>query len=236
MLPGSVNPNSWAKREKVQPETFWASYSDLMAGLLMIFALTTVITLLDIGHQLIKPTEAVKEWKAVVNTICKDQDLAKMKNVRVDFSTGALIISDENLRFLFSKAELSDEAKEVLRRAVPKYMEIICRYPKFLKHIQVIEISGHTDREDARGGNPYLSRERAGQVLTFLMKEPAMAPYRSLLKEKAITAGYSDICFPPDCKEDRCAKARRVQIAVRLNDQEVLREFLEILEQIIGRE
>ena len=235
MIPvGKKQINSWGKGGRSQPETFWASYSDMMAGLLMIFALTTVITLLDIGARLIEPTRAVKEWEKVLHDICNDPDLAKMDNVKIDCNTGALIISDENLRFGFSRTALGQEAEEVLRKAVPKYMEVIYRYPNFLNLIEVIEISGHTDKEDARGANPYFSRERAGQTLDFLMKEPAMEPYEEILNKRAITAGYSDTLFPLDCQEDRCAAARRVEIAVRLNDHEVLKEFLRILKQIIG--
>lgn len=226
--------DSWSGRETSQPETFWASYSDLMAGLLMIFALTTVITLLDIGAKLVEPTQAVKEWEKVLDSICHDPDLAKMENVRIDCNTGALIISDENLRFGFALTKLGQEAEQVLREAVPRYMEVIHRYPKFLNLIEVIEISGHTDREDASGANPAISRERAGQVLDFLLKEPKMRKYENILKQKAITAGFSDTHYPSDCLEDRCAAARRVEIAVRLNDREVLKEFLRILKQIIG--
>ncbi|MBW2031944.1 MAG: OmpA family protein [Deltaproteobacteria bacterium] len=219
---------------KSTPETFWASYSDLMAALLMVFALTTVITLLDIGTRLVEPTQAVKEWEKVLDEICHDPDLEKMENVQIDCNTGALIISDENLRFGFSRTELGQEAEEALREAVPKYLKVIYRYPKFLNMIDVIEISGHTDREDLQGVNPYFSRERAGQVLRFLMNEPLMHRYTDLLKRKAVTAGYSDTRYPPECKSDRCAAARRVEIAVRLNDREVLKEFLRILKQVIG--
>lgn len=234
MIPIAKKQSAWGGRERGRPETFWASYSDMMAGLLMIFALTTVITIVDIGAKLEEPTQAVKEWEKVLASICYDRDLAKMENVKIDCNTGALIISDENLRFGFARTELGHEAEEVLREAVPKYMEVIYRYPKFLNLIEVIEISGHCDKEDARGANPYLSRERAGQVLDFLMKEPIMEPYKILLKEKAITAGFSDTHYPSNCLEERCAAARRVEIAVRLNDRKVLKEFLRILKQVIG--
>lgn len=224
----------WIGRDRGEPETFWASYSDLMAGLLMIFALTTVINLLDIGTRLAEPTQAVEQWEQVLDDICNDPDLNKMENVKIDCNTGALIISDENLRFGFGKTELGEEAEEVLREAVPKYLDIIHRYPNFLKLIEVIEISGHTDRKDARGANPYLSRERAGQVLDFLLNEPNMKNYEDILKQKAMTAGYSDSQYPSECAEDECAAARRVEISVRLNDRDVLKDFLRILKQIIG--
>jgi len=217
-----------------EAETFWASYSDLMAGLLMIFALTTIITLLYIGQSLIQPTKAVREWKEVIDAIRSDKELSQISNIKINPDTGALVISDESLRFFFGSSDLSDEAKSVLKQAVPKYMEIIHRYPKFLEKIETIEISGHTDKKDASGGNPYFSRRRAGIVLDFLLKETAMEPYESIMERKAITAGYADTRYPSECEGDVCAAARRVEIAVRLNDQKVLAFLLDFLDNIIG--
>ena len=226
--------SGWSRRSlKSSSETFWASYSDLMAGLLMIFTLTTVITLLDIGERLIKPTEGVREWEQVVEEICNDNDLKKIDNVQVDCKTGALIISEKSLRFPFGSTDLGEEAKAALRIAVPKYLEIVQRYQKFLERIELIEISGHTDKFDTRNANPFISRERAGQVLEFLLNEPAMTPYWDLLKEKAMTAGYSATRFPTACLEEKCAEARRVEISIRLSETDVLREFLDILKQVI---
>lgn len=225
--------NPWAVQKHEETETFWASYSDLMAGLLMIFALTTVITLLDIGKRLVEPTQLVMEWEKVVDDICHDRDLAGIDNVEIDCNTGALVISEKSLRFGFAQTELGREAEAVLRQAVPRYLEIIHRYPQFLNRIEVIEISGHSDRADTRNANPFISRERAGQVLAFLLDEPAMKPYTDLLKHRAITAGYSDTRFPPACSDDRCAEARRVEITIRLSETDVLRDFINILRQII---
>ena len=234
MIPGlKKNTNPWANNHRSTTETFWASYSDLMAGLLMIFALTTVITLLDIRERLIEPTEGVRVWEQVVTDICHDSELAEIENVEVDCNTGALVISEKSLRFGFACTDLGEEARDALRRAVPKYLEIVHRYPKFLERIEMIEISGHTDRVDANNANPYFSRERAGQVLAFLLNEPVMAPYVGLLKEKTVTSGYSATIFPESCEEDKCAEARRVEIIIRLSETDVLREFLDILRQVI---
>jgi outer membrane protein OmpA-like peptidoglycan-associated protein len=234
MMPISSRKNDpWAIHRKSTAETFWASYSDLMAGLLMIFALTTVITLMDIGQRLSVPTQDVKKWEKVVNDIAADQDLRNIENVVVDDKTGALVIRDETLQFGFDRTDLSEEAKETLRQAVPKYMAIIFKHSDFLKRIYMIEISGHTDREDKGLVNPQRSRERAGAVLKFLLDEPLMAPYRQFLKEKAVTAGYADTRFPKDCKENRCPEARRVEILIRLNETEYLRKFLKIIKQVV---
>ena len=235
MIPGiKNNSNPWANHRRSTAETFWASYSDLMAGLLMIFALTTVMTLLDIGHRLVKPTEGVREWMQIVDAICNEKELQNIENVEVNPKTGALVISEKSLRFKFGETDLGEDAKNALRKAVPKYMEIIHRYPKFLDRIEMIEISGHTDRSDKNNANPWYSRERAGQVLSFLLTEPAMASYCGILKEKSVTSGYAATIFPESCNEDKCAEARRVEIAIRLNETDALIQFLEILKDVIS--
>src|SRR6056297_335487 len=234
MMPIAKKGNdAWANRSKSTAETPWASYSDMMAGLLLIFALTTVITLLDIGERLVKPTEGVREWEQVVNEIWHDKDLASISNIEIDKQTGALVISEKNLRFGFSETDLGREAKDALLQAVPKYFEIIHRYPEFIKRIERIEISGHTDKVDKNNANPYFSRERAGQVLTFLLNAPEMRPYVDLLKSKAVTAAYAATRFPDSCKADRCAAARRVEITIHLDETDMLRKFLKILKQVI---
>jgi hypothetical protein len=65
------------------------------------------------------------------------------------------------------------------------------------------------------------------------MNEPAMAPYFNLLRDKAITAGYSATRFPENCKQPRCAEARRVEITIRLGEADMLREFIDILKKVI---
>jgi len=145
---GKPIKSSRSNRRQTVPENFWASFSDLMAGLLMIFALTMAITVLDIGKRLIEPAQVVRDWERIIFDICHDKELSKIENVEVDCNTGALIISDKHLRFGFAKTELGEEAEQILRQAVPKYFEVIHRYPDFIKMIDVIEISGHTDRVD----------------------------------------------------------------------------------------
>ena len=234
MIPGQKkNVMQWTETESSAPETFWASYSDMMAGLLMIFALTTVMTLLDIGERLVKPTEGVREWMEIVDKICNEKELQDIENVEVNCKTGALVISEKSLRFGFASTNLGEDAKRALRKAVPKYLEIINRYPRFLERVQMIEISGHTDRVDTNNANPFISRERAGQVLSFLMEEPSMAPYLDLLNNKAVTSGYSSTIFPESCRDKKCPEARRVEIKIRLNETSTLIEFLDILKDVI---
>ncbi|WP_300668334.1 OmpA family protein [Desulfoluna sp.] len=216
-----------------QSEGYWASYSDLMAALLMIFALTTVAAIVDIGSRVDESTQVLEEWDKVVKTISSYKGFESIEGVTIDADTGALVISNDSLRFGFGSVEVSEAGKSVLQSVVPMYMALVYKNPELLKRIEAIEVSGHTDRMDLRGGNPYLSRERAGQVLKFLMGDPAMGPYLDTWKTKAVAAGYSAIRFPEQCEEDRCAMARRVEITILLNEREMLQNFLQTLRHII---
>ena len=116
MMPlSNQKSDPWASHRKSSAETFWATYSDLMAGLLMIFALTTVITLIDIGERLIVPTQEVEEWERIVKEVYTAQKLRNIENVVVDEKTGALVIRDKSLQFKFDQCELYPE-KNVLQQ------------------------------------------------------------------------------------------------------------------------
>lgn len=222
-----------ADDNEYQSEGYWASYSDLMAALLMVFALTTVAAIVDIGNRVSESTQVVEEWEKVLETISNYKGFESIEGVTIDADTGALVISNDSLRFGFGSVEVTDEGKAVLRRVVPEYMALVYNNPEVLERIETIEVSGHTDRLDHGGANPYLSRERAGQVLSFLMSAPAMRPYLETWKTKAVAAGYSDTRFPGACEEDRCAVARRVEITILLNEREMLQNFLQTLKHII---
>lgn len=229
---GETDP--WSLRSRSgETESFWASYSDLMAGVLLVFALTTAMTMLSIGSRLVETTEQVDRWNGLVEELCHDRELTALENVQVDCDTGALIIQSDSLQFAFNNTQLGDAGKDLLRDVVPRYLEVVRRKPELQAFVEAIEIAGHTDRLDRNLANPQISRDRAGAVLAYLLREPAMEPHWEFLTQKAVTAGYADTRFPEeDCAEDACAAARRVEITVRLKDSEILKEFRGILAQI----
>jgi len=81
-----------------QSEGYWASYSDLMAALLMVFALTTVATIVDIGSRVKESTQVVEEWEKVLKTISVYKGFETIEGVTIDADTGALVISNDSLR------------------------------------------------------------------------------------------------------------------------------------------
>jgi outer membrane protein OmpA-like peptidoglycan-associated protein len=237
MLSIRKKTDAWDKKQRNEPENFWIAYSDLMAGLLMIFALTTIVTVHEFNSRLKEPTQILTEWKKVVEELKQDnqlKELIKQKKIQINDS-GALVITNNELRFPFDKATLPEEGKEILRSAVPKYLNVIKKHEEFVKRIGVIEIAGHTDMKDEGRVNPIRSRQRAGSVLSFLLEEETMTAHRSLIETKAITAGYAAIRLPSTCrKEEACDEARRVEITIKLDEEKVLKEVHKILIDVDG--
>ncbi|MHB8764245.1 MAG: OmpA family protein [Deferrisomatales bacterium] len=226
--------DSWGDETHAEPESFWPCYSDLMAGVVMVLALNIAVMRAGLESGFAKPTERVNQWRQVVQELRGDKELQQMKSVRVDPQTGALQILSDDLQFGFNDSRLGEHGRELLREVVPKYLAIVRKKKGLEGFIETVEIAGHTDRLDLHYANPRISRDRAAAVLDFLLAEPKLAAHKDFLKGKAITVGYADTRFPPTevCPLDRCAEARRVEIAVRLKTSEVLGEFMRILENL----
>ena len=169
-----MNPNflpssdPWLEHRQGETESYWASYSDLMAGVLMVFALITAMTLLSIGKRFVEPTERVKQWQKLVQSLCQDEEFRSMENVSVDCDTGALIISSDSLHFGFNNANLGEQGQQLLRNVVPKYLDILRKRKDLETFIDIIEVGGHTDRVDRGNANPWISINRANAVKYFL--------------------------------------------------------------------
>jgi len=230
--------DDWANTEKNEPESFWVSYSDLMAGLLLIFALSTVAMMAGIGYSFAKPTEIIRKWHKAIQELVTDPTLQSIQGVTIDKKTGALVISSDQLQFKFNDSSLGQKGKDLLKEVVPKYLQIIRSKPGLEDFIEVIEIAGHTDKRDVFGANPQISRNRAASVYDYLVMEPAMNQHIDFLKRNAITVGYADTRYPnknicpSDKIKDECAGARRVEITIRLRSNEVLGEISKILDEL----
>jgi chemotaxis protein MotB len=226
--------DDWSNKERNEPESFWVSYSDLMAGLLLIFALSTVAMMAGIGYSFAKPTEIIRKWHKAVQELITDPTLQSIPGVAIDRKTGALIISSDYLQFKFNDSRLGEQGKLLLKDVVPKYLQIIRSKPGLEEFIEVVEIAGHTDKRDASGANPQISRNRAASVFDYLLTEPAMLPHRNFLKQNSITVGYADTRYPAEaiCPGDECGSARRVEITIRLRSDEVLGEISRILDEL----
>lgn len=223
------------KNSTWSPEGYWASYSDLMAGILLVFAVASVGSMIVTYKQLVEPTMPLQQWQEFVHGMCNDQSL-RTKHSKVDCDTGRLIIQQDSLRFALNKTELNQEGKDVLMRIIPNYLDKIRNYKGFESRLESIEISGHTDSTGDFKDNVYVGSARAANVLNFLIEEPRMTRHSALLQKKAFSAGYADTVPPTSSRLGQHGRnwpdARRIEIQIHLKESSILRELMKMLEGI----
>ncbi len=239
------------KRWSLDPESsesatsYWASYSDLMAGILLVFALAAAASWVELRGSLIEPTKTLNAWQGYLDHICADEGLDSLENddvIVIDCDTGSLVISERSLRYPTNGRELGVEGKALLEKVVPKYLDAVQRHMELARtglrdeqvfDIEGIEISGHTDWTGDYGSNTYIGRERAGHVLVFLVDSPALERHRKLLIDKAYSAGYA-FSRPPDGVQSggESELARRIEIQVKIDNVSVLKDLQKLLKEI----
>lgn len=240
---------------------YWASYSDLMAAILLVFAIASAFTWIEFNRSVVESTAVLDEWRQFLDSVCANPDL-QTDNTRVDCETGVLIISNEALRFETSSVVLPEEGRQLLLEIVPLYLrvydEAIRQHDKLGARITGIEVSGHTDSTGNYGDNNFFSRERAGRVLALLTdteSEETDAPlirpteegcpselgdYRDFLKQCGYTAGYANRRPPntdtePD-DEGNWPDARRIEVQIQFDHAGILSEVKQQLDRAQGRQ
>lgn len=220
---------------------YWASYSDLMAGLLLVFTVAAATSWMEFRHRMIEPTEPLREWQRFLDSICQDEFFRSDPRIQVDCETGTLIITEASLSFERSAVELPEAGKRILVEVVPKYLDKVARYLTGRVLIEGIEVAGHTDSTGDYGSNSYISRERAGRVLLFLVDAPELAPFRGLLLANGYATGYADSrpprsgARPPEGRSLDWPEARRIEVQVHIDKTSILRDLKRLLDNLVDR-
>jgi outer membrane protein OmpA-like peptidoglycan-associated protein len=219
-------------------EGYWASYSDLMAGVLLVFAVAAASAWIEFQARLVQPTQTMKQWQQASQRLCTDESLKQGTAIRIDCSTGTLLISEESLRYETSKTELSENGRAVLSKIVPLYLErylaAVCGQEPDCESLKGIEISGHTDATGSFQLNGQIGSERATRVLDFMTTEPVFERFHVLLRAKAFTTGYADT-RPPSGRQrrnDAWDEARRIEVQIHFDAERVLRDVNRVLSEL----
>lgn len=227
--------SSWKKRKSGwtadgHEQEYWLSYSDLMAGLLMIFALMLFAALHHYGGIINEAGQIANTRNAIIlklDSIMK----ADSSGVVVDPETGAVKFPDGVL-FDEGRADLRPEGKRQLDRFADKYFEVLLGDAQVRSELKSIVIEGHTNDNSSYEYNLDLSQRRAFAVMMHLLAQ-ARPPYDSLLKEYVTANGrsFSDliycdsaVVYPYPCPHGAVdkVKSRRIEILFRLRDAELL--------------
>ncbi len=246
------------QRADEEEHSYWMSYSDMMAALLLVFVLIITVNMLQSKADYEKKEAELMEKKEIVDKqkIIMDSqqeridkimgirtDLAEVLeqefsntdlNVRIDKNTGALSL-DSNVFFDVNKYDLKPEGKVILKKFLPKYINILLR-PKFRKYIAEIIIEGHTDTNGSYLYNLKLSQERALSVATFCLKDKnyIFSSQQTAELRKILTANgrsFSDPVPNKNGKGINMSASRRVEFKFRLKNEEMEKEMKRIYEK-----
>ena len=219
------------------PEGYWASYSDLMAGILLVFAVASVGSIIYFTNEVMKQTQVLKDWRNAIQELMRVPDLQR-KGVKVDPVNGRLIISEESLRYAINDTKLSDAGKQLLREIVPTYLKVIQQKQEFQKRLHRIEVSGHTDSLGTFQVNTDIGSARAANVLKFLIdEEESFGAFSDMLRTKACSAGYADTVPPAEgaigiTHQKNWPEARRIEIQIHFDELSILSELTHILDSL----
>lgn len=232
------------KKYREEEETnYWISFNDLMSGLLIIFILLFIYTMLDytqdaeelesIQNELEETKQMVIELsstRAKIISLLQEAFERENIDITVDANTGAIKLK-EGILYDIGKSEIKEEGKLFLERFIPIYLHILLENQEIEGELAEIIIEGHTDNVGSYLYNLNLSQDRAFNVVEFLLSDEFKYDKKQKL-QKYLTANgksYSNLIYI-DKKVDK-ESSRRVEFKFRLKEEETLLEINKRLEE-----
>ncbi|WP_027217171.1 OmpA/MotB family protein [Butyrivibrio fibrisolvens] len=243
------------KKNGSEEVTYWLSYSDMMAALLLVFVLIISSTMLqakkqyeDKEKQLQEQQDQLEQQQLIMEI--QQEKLDKVIGVRsdlaaalreefdgsdlkvyVDPSTGAITL-DSSILFDVDKYDIKPSGQAFLQDFLPRYVGVLLK-PEFNEYISEIIIEGHTDTDGDYMHNLELSQQRALSVARLcVMDNSTVLSTKELEKVRPILTAngrsYSDPIYDEFGNVDMAA-SRRVEFKFRLTDEEMIDEMMQIM-------
>lgn len=172
--------------EQIDETGTWLSISDLMAGLLMVFALLLIATL----AQLYKYQEQSESNRVVIiEEIQRGLEKAGIES-EVDLETGSLSLT-EGLNFSSNSSALDSSAQEFLNKLIPIYSQAIFLNDETSEEVLHLVIEGHAAQGEGRGRAMSLSLNRAESVTSHI--EQMIFAYKGRFIEKILPAARGNL-------------------------------------------
>lgn len=227
-------------------QEYWLSYSDLMAGLLMVFTLMLLAAL----YSYQSGVEGVREVLAIRQEVVETLEGAFEGEERiVEVQPDGTVRFADQVLFSEGSAALTATGQEQLEIFARQYVQTLFGEPStesFRDQLEAIVVEGHTNDNGSYAYNLALSQARAFAVMQVLLS--TAVEHRADL-ERYVTAngrsfsklvcqdGTVDTEFSTD-PERRCLVAggvdkeasRRIEIRFALKDGEILAELLQLLD------
>lgn len=206
---------------------YWMSFSDIMAGLLVIFILACATLLLRLAQMEDKVSQNIADLKQsskarsdILHEIVKE---LAAQNIRVEISDNdsVLRIPEQAFHFETGRFSISPQYRDAAAHIGQALFTSITKEDRW-KFLETVFVEGHTDSRTAnsyRMGNWELSALRAISLWKFWIEE---TPYGSSLKELRnrqghllfSVSGYSATrrVAEIESSEDEMRKNRRIDI------------------------
>lgn len=243
------------RKSQNEETSYWLSYSDMMAALLLVFVLIISFTMLQAKKQYEDRTkkleiqeELIEEQQKIMSEQQEQldriigvksnliEDLKKAFDgtdlkVSVDPQTGAITF-DSSILFDVNMYDLKPSGEEFLEAFLPRYLNVLLQ-DEYKSYISEIIIEGHTDTNGTYMHNLELSQERALSVATFCLKDDTtiLSPEERDSLRSIVTANgksFSNPIYKADGSVNLEA-SRRVEFKFRLKDEDMVNEMIKIL-------
>ena len=143
--------------------SYWKSYSDMMAALLLMFILITVSLLMPKVTDKTDIEDANDRVGVTKELVYRLRE--KLGNLATVADNGDVQFNSEFL-FDYNDSNLKSEGRNFLAEFMPKYFEVI-RNEDFRPFIKEVVIEGHTDKIGGYMFNLELSQDRARSVAEY---------------------------------------------------------------------
>jgi outer membrane protein OmpA-like peptidoglycan-associated protein len=234
------------KTNKKSDAPIWMSLSDMMTGLMLVFLLIAVVSIVDVKEQQEKQNEIVEEYQNTKVKIFNDLN----KTFKNDFNRWGITLSDDltisfinpDLLFGFDSSDLRKEYQNILDSFIPKYLSVINK-EEYSNAIREVRIEGYTSSEGRDSINSFmynisLSQERSNSVLSYILVSDFFKNLNQSDSEKikfwlsANGLGYSrvvdkdgDLVFFSKKTQDP-QKSRRVEFRILTNSDELIEKII----------
>jgi chemotaxis protein MotB len=242
---------SWLKAGRGEHEDrpsaeYWMTYSDLMAGLLMVFAVVLIVLMIDTQKKARLAREQSQEnerQKLRLRELDSQTELTlgvrqriveklsaaiDNRNVEIDPQTAAIRIGD-NVLFAENDAVVAESGKRTLDDVTNAYLSVFLNDVELRPSLSRIIVEGHTNDNGSYIYNLGLSQQRAFNVMEYVVESRATPEQAAFLKKYLVASGRSmmDLRY----KEGRVDKdtSRRIEIKFLLKDDEMVQKLREIL-------
>ena len=223
------------KKRHLEETSYWLSYSDMMAALLLIFVLIISFTMLQSQRRYEQKQEELKQQQALVQS---QQEQLQEQQEQLDKLIGIRTELIEALKKEFDGTDLSVKVDEKTG-SIALDSSILFDSGQFAlkasgeELLQKFIIEGHTDTQGDYLYNLELSQKRALSVATFCLDEnkKVLSTAKITKLRKIVTANgksFSNPILDKDGKEDQNA-SRRVEFLFRLKDDEMINDISDIL-------